>query len=269
MVTYTIPLDFPVNSKPRYGFGNPPHQKLYEIINRNRQYYVNYLNHFLVFKEFFINIPGAASEDDPTPRWINGYFSGLDSIALCGFLGIYNPRRYLEVGSGNTTKFARRAINEFGLQTKITSIDPEPRASVDLLCDNIIRQPLENGDVGLFQELEARDMVFVDGSHRVFMNSDATVVFLDILPYLKPGVLVHFHDILLPRDYPPEWIEMYFSEQYLMAGHLLAEGNKFDILLANSFICMHDDLRSILNPIWNELPYPMTPYQSSFWVQMK
>ena len=66
------------------------------------------------------------------------------------------------------------------------------------------------------------------------MNSDVAVFFLDILPNLAPGVVVHIHDVFLPDDYPPQWIERYYSEQYLLACYLLAESTKFDVILPNS-----------------------------------
>ena len=93
---------------------------------------------------------------------------------------------------------------------------------MDAVCDTVIRQPLETLDTaGIIENLQAGDILFVDGSHRCFTNSDVTVVFLEILPRLQPGVLVHFHDILLPYDYPPAWSRRYYSEQYLLACWLL------------------------------------------------
>jgi hypothetical protein len=90
-----------------------------------------------------------------------------------------------------------------GLETSITSVDPEPRREVDALCQHTIRRPLEEVDVAVFDNLQPGDIVFMDGSHRVFTNSDSTVFFLDILPRLGDGVVVGIHDIFLPFDYPP------------------------------------------------------------------
>ena len=103
----------------------------------------------------------------------------------------------------------------------------------------------------MFDELTAGDVVFMDGSHRVFENSDATVFFLDVLPSLPSGVLVGIHDILLPDDYLPMWTGYHWSEQYLMAAHLLAEGEKIQLELACSYITEHPTFSGSSTPSGN------------------
>jgi hypothetical protein len=76
----------------------------------------------------------------------------------------------------------------------LTSVDPQPRASIDPLCDCVIRQPLEEVDTGLFEELQPGDFLFIDSSHRAFTNSDVTILFMNLLPSLGNGVVVHLHD---------------------------------------------------------------------------
>ena len=195
---------------------------------------------------------------------------GLDSIALYGFLSNLNSETYVEIGSGNSTKFARRAINDQKLKTKITSIDPHPRNEIDLICDNCIRTPLEELDIELFKKLKSGDILFVDNSHRLFTNSDVGVVFLEILPILSTGVHVQFHDIFLPYDYPPQWTLRYYSEQYLLAAYLLAKGNLFEILLPNSFISNDPELSKIMLPIWTDSYFSgVETHGGSFWITMK
>jgi hypothetical protein len=103
------------------------------------------------------------------------------------------------------------------------------------------------------------------------MNSDVTVVFLEILPRLKPGVLVQLHDILLPYDYPPEWTNRFYSEQYLLAAYLLAEGDKLNIVLPNAFISYERELSGILDEIWNNpnIEGVKSRKGSSFWFEIK
>lgn len=266
MPVKNITLDYPLNTQPRYGYGKAPHEKLYRIINRNRLNYVEYMSNFVKYSDLFSGIDADLPENDPRPRWVNDWISGFDLITLCATLAMYNPRQYIEIGSGNTTKFARQTISHYNLRTKIISIDPEPRSEIDLLCDELIRDALENIDLGLFTELEAGDIIFVDNSHRVFMNSDVTVVFLDILPCLKPGVLLHFHDIFLPFDYPPTWTERYYSEQYMLAVYLLSGSRNFEILMANHFINLDEELSSVLNLLWEQIPY-VTRHGASFWIR--
>ena len=149
-------------------------------------------------------------------------FAPFDSAALYTLVGHYEPRIYLEIGSGITTGFARRPIRDHGLNTRIVSIDPQPRAAIDAICDEVIRDGLETCDLTLFDALEPGDILFLDGSHRVFMNSDVTVFMIDVLPRLKTGVVVHVHDITLPWDYPGMFVNWALSEAYILAGYRIA-----------------------------------------------
>src|ERR1019366_3993414 len=106
----------------------------------------------------------------------------------------------VEIGSGNSTKFVARAIADHGLETKIISIDPQPRAEIDSLCNEVMRKPLEKCNLDIFGTLGESDIVFADNSHQSFMNSDVTVFFCEVLPMLARGVTVGIHDIFLPQD---------------------------------------------------------------------
>src|ERR1700737_1191062 len=120
-------FDYIVNSQPRYGYSKPPHPKLYEIINKNRIVYKDYLSLFLRYKDYFTQISKAETRAQRTkPAWINDWITGLDAVAIYGILCLNNPQRYFEIGSGNSTKFARQAIRDHKLKTKITSFDPHP-----------------------------------------------------------------------------------------------------------------------------------------------
>lgn len=262
-------LDYPVTSVPRWSYSNP-HPELYEVINANRSRYIEHLTSFLRFSESFVRIPVRRSADPSQPNWANEWIPPLDAVALYSFIAIGQPKLFLEVGSGNSTKFARRATKDHGLTTKIVSIDPRPRVEIDALCDQVVREPVENCKLDIFDRLESGDILYVDNSHRALMNSDATVIFLDILPRLKPGVLVHFHDIALPYDYPAEWKDRYYSEQYLLAAYLLARGSRFDILLPNWFVTIDNELKNILLPLWQSPEMQNLEIQGgSFWIQMK
>jgi hypothetical protein len=262
-------LDYPVTSVPRWSYSNP-HPELYEIINANRQRYIGHLNSFLPFTESFVKIPVQESPDPSQPNWANKWIPPLDAVALYSFVAIRQPKLFLEVGSGNSTKFAKRAIKDHRLTTKIVSIDPRPRVEIDSLCDQVVREPVENCKLDIFDRLESGDILYVDNSHRALMNSDATVILLDILPRLKPGVLVHFHDIALPYDYPAEWKDRYYSEQYLLAAYLLARGSRFDILLPNWFVTIDNELKNILLALWQRPEMRNVEIQGgSFWIQIK
>lgn len=265
-----INLEYPMNPQPRYGYGKPAHQILFNIINNNREVYRQSLTSLLDLSEYFLKIPVQGEGlDFAQPYWVNGAVAGLDAMAIYAFLVQRNPHRYFEIGSGNSTKFARQAIKDHGLKTAITSFDPHPHFSIDSLCDHVVRKPLEDVDPSVFEQLEAGDILFIDHSHYAFMNSDSTVVFLDILPRLQPGVLVEFHDIFLPLDYPPEWREKFYGEQYLLAAYLLGGSHKVHILLPNAFISVEPELKGILNPLWNHPSLAgIQPYGGSFWMEI-
>ena len=185
------------------------------------------------------------------PSWINGFLPALDSAALYAFLRAWSPRRYVEIGSGNSTKFAARARTDGRLPTEIISIDPHPRAEVNPLCDRIVRHPSETLDHTFWAEVQSGDVVFLDGSHRVFMNSDATVFFLDVLPELPSGVLVGIHDIYLPFDYPPGARDAHYSEQYLLAAYLLG-GADVSITLPSQYAWTR--MRPDVDQLWATMP---------------
>jgi hypothetical protein len=129
--------------------------------------------------------------------------------------------------------------------------------------------PVEAVDLSIFDDLSDGDILFIDSSHRTLQNSDVTVLFLEVIPRLKPGVVVQIHDICLPYDYPPEVVERFYSEQYLLAAYLLAEGSRIRVRLPNLFISYDNELRSALDPLW-ELSELRTVDRrgGSFWFQM-
>ncbi len=265
---YPIFLDYPFVPAPRYGYGKPPHQKLYQLFSAGRSGFIATLKQFRAFDSHLLQIPLRAPKESGEPCWINKWLDGLDTLALYGFVASKRPGQYLEIGSGYSTKVVRRAIQDHKLPTKITSIDPSPRTEIDALCDEIVRKQLQDVDLKRFESLKPGDILFMDGSHRCFMNSDVSVFFLDILPNLAPGVLVHIHDIDLPYDYMPERSEWYYSEQYLLATSLLAGHKNFKIVLPNAFISRENDCLQPLESLWaNHGLAGVPPRGVSFWLQ--
>jgi len=246
-----IPLDYPVNPRARYGWDQPSHPGLDAIISPGIERYRAVLEGFLAHRDRLATISAAAPLEPGDPQWVNSYIPGLDGVALYSFVADTRPSLYLEVGSGNSTKFVKRAISDHGLDTTIVSIDPHPRAEVDTLCDEIIRLPVEDADLGVFDRLVPGDMLFIDNSHRAFQNSDATVMLTEVVPSLPAGVLVGIHDIFLPDDYPPQWADRYYSEQYLLAAWLLGGGGGAEIVLPAHYIRRFPDLDAICDPVWS------------------
>lgn len=173
----------------------------------------------------------------PEPAWCGVPYAAFNSAALYTLIGESRPKLYLEIGSGVTTAFAHRSIRDHGLSTRIVSIDPEPRAAIDGICDEVVRAGLETADLSVFDALEPGDILFLDGSHRVFMNSDVTVFMIDVLPRVKPGVLIHVHDIQLPWDYPDMFTHWYWSEAYILAAYFLGGLDRVKPVLPTAWIC--------------------------------
>jgi hypothetical protein len=182
--------------------------------------------------------------------WRNTLLPGLDAAAIYAFIRSRQPATYFEIGSGISTQFARRAIVDGGLPTRIVAVDPSPRTSVDELCDVLMREPLELADPRLFEALRPGDIVFFDGSHRVFTGSDAAVFFLELLPQIAPGVLVGIHDVYLPDDYPASVSGRHYSEQYLLAALLLGEPAWLRLVLAADYASKRRELATELDALW-------------------
>lgn len=202
--------------------------------------------------------------DTSLPYWSNPWLPPLDGATLYGLVATRRPSLYMEVGSGFSTKFVRMAIRDHGLDTKIVSIDPQPRAEVDALCDEVVRSPYEEIDLDLLDRLGAGDMLFVDNSHRAFTNSDVTVFFTETLPYLASGVIYGLHDIFIPHDYPAEWNDRFYAEQYLLMCYLAGGAGGDEILLGTHHVATSPHLLEHLLPSLPPIDNPLVG--GGFWL---
>ena len=261
-------LEYPIDFKPRYGHGLPPHPQLYHLIETNYPQYEGWIRKILKYTPFFEKIGFDPSPS--LPYWNNGYLPGLDMIALYTLLAELKPEKYIEIGSGNSTRMAHLCKNDQNLSTQIISIDPQPRNEIDHIADQIIRSPLENTSLNLPELLKPGDILFVDNSHRILPNSDSMVFFLEILPRLKPGVIVHLHDIYLPYDYPQEFCDRFYSEQYGLAIWLLANPEKSEIIFPAFYISQDQELSQVLKDFWKlDGLDRVEQHGGSFWFEIK
>lgn len=228
-------VEYRYRSTIRHGAGRPSHPELTQVIERGRPTYEATIDALGAMQGDFALVAPGGTYDMREPFWLNGWYPPLDGMVLTHFLRSGNPARFVEIGSGVSTKFARRAVEMYGLRTHLTSIDPKPRNQIDTLCDTVIRQPLEDVDPAIFEALEPGDVLFLDSSHRSFQGSDVTVFFMEILPRVKPGVVIHIHDIYLPDDYISGHVHRLWNEQYLLATALLFGGDRFEILFPSWF----------------------------------
>lgn len=168
----------------------------------------------------------------------NDYFTSPDAEVLTAMVGLWKPGRIIEIGSGNSTRLFRIASDQFQAQTKIISIDPFPRVEIENYAHSILRQKLEDVETEWFhKQIESGDLLFIDSTHEIKTGNDVVELFLNILPRLKPGVLIHIHDIFLPYEYPKEWIMQNrwpWNEQYLVQA-LLQGSEEYEVLWAGHY----------------------------------
>ncbi len=163
----------------------------------------------------------------------NGFFERVDAEVAYSLVRSRKPRRIVEVGSGNTTLVMAAALDknaDEGYAGEMISIEPHPATYLkDGLrgLTQLIESPVQHVPVDLFRTLRANDILFIDSSHVVSMDSDVLYECLRILPELAPGVLVHFHDVFTPFDYPRKFVMTnlcFWSEQYLLEAFLSFNG---------------------------------------------
>jgi predicted O-methyltransferase YrrM len=195
----------------------------------------------------------------------NTFFEEVDSEVLYSMVRRFRPARVIEVGSGYSSLLIRMALDRNANGGRLTCIDPVPSIDVSTVADEPFRAPLQDFPVERFEELGEDDMLFIDSSHIVVTGGSLTHIFFGVLQRLSPGVLVHFHDIYLPGEYPYEWVsgeERGYNEQYLLLAFLI--GNR-DYEVVWPGYCMkveHPDELAQAFPSMKEDTGP-----GSFWVR--
>ncbi len=196
---------------------------------------------FLPFAEEW-NFPKSKNGDWHKFHFSNGFFECVDAEVAYSFVRRGKPRRIIEVGSGNSTLLLAAAVRKNaaeGSPCDLISIEPHP---APFLLDGLpglaqlIAGPVQKAPLELFRTLRANDILFIDSSHVVSIESDVVYICLRVLPELAPGVLVHFHDIFAPLDYPEKFVKTnlcFWNEQYLLEA-FLAFNSAFRVLWASS-----------------------------------
>jgi hypothetical protein len=207
--------------------------------------------------------PAAAFAVPPPFTLDNPFYGRGDAELLFAVLRAQPPSRILELGSGWSTHVARAAAPG----AAITCIDPEPQAA---LPAGVRHDRRDANDVPLdvFTALEAGDVLFVDTSHVVKRGSEVNRIVLAVLPRLRPGVRVHFHDVFLPYDYPRLFFTLggHFSEQYLLAAMLEGSDDWEIVLAAHALHREHPGELAALVPSLRT-PGPVGP--SAFWLRRR
>lgn len=201
----------------------------------------------------------------------NSGLARVDAFVLYGLIRARRPRLMIEIGSGESTKISLAALaknREEGSPSRFLAIEPYPRPFVEALAGKgfeLLQRKVQEVPVSRFADA---DILFIDSSHVAKIGSDVNYEMLQIVPTLKVGSVVHWHDIMIPIDYPQAWIEsgrMFWNESYMVHSFMLFN-KSFRIVWASRYMQLSQP-----QPLANQLPFfaPDDPNEqlSSFWVE--
>ncbi|MFA5156111.1 MAG: class I SAM-dependent methyltransferase [Candidatus Omnitrophota bacterium] len=235
-------------------------------INMNVENQIRLLSRFTYIRPEYDGLPKEKTAIPHQYYINNGTFAAVDGeISYC-MIRYFKPKIFFEIGAGNSTYLAAQAIvknqEAEGVECELIACEPYP--------DNILKRgfpglsrliPSKVQDVPLaeFNRLQENDILFIDSSHALYTGSDVQYEFLELLPRLNRGVIVHVHDIFLPAEYPRDLIMdkyCFFNEQYLLQA-FLTFNDTFEILWAGRFMHLrHPEKLSVAfssyeqNPAW-------------------
>ncbi len=218
-------------------------------------------------EDFAANLEAIGADDPaPGPRWNQDWFPRLDAAVAYAMVRAAEPARIVEIGSGHSTRFMARAIADGGLITKLTAIDPAPRATIDALPITFERCTVHQADPGLITTLGAGDILFIDSSHIAMPGTDVDLLLNHLLPLLPQGVLVHIHDMFLPDDYPSSWDWRGYNEQLVVAP-LLTSGAWQPLFASRYIVTRHAD--RLNSGVLSRLPLPDGAFETSLWLSRR
>ena len=208
-------------------------------LNHDRQRHL-LCEDFPVFRQEYQAIPESPTDNEGEFYLDNGRFEGLDPLLAYCMVRHFKPRQIVEVGSGFSTLILSKAALQNGT-TELHSIEPYPeeflRKGMAGLTSLTIKK-VEDVSLQRFTQLESGDCLFIDSSHVVRIGGDVNYLFLEVLPRLQVGVLVHVHDIFLPFEYPQDWVlerRRFWTEQYLLQA-FLTFNSEFEVLASSGYM---------------------------------
>lgn len=203
------------------------------------------------FAEYYRDHPFTATQvKDRRYFFENPFYSYSDALFLHCMLRHIRPKRVIEVGSGYSSAATLDTCELYlNNEVDVTFIEPYPDVLRSMLKPgdsdriHIVEKPLQDVPLSLFKGMAANDILFIDSTHVSRVGSDVNYIFFEVLPALQRCVIIHFHDVFWPFEYPESWIEegRQWHEAYLLRAFL--EFNKtFDILAFNTFLeTFHSD----------------------------
>jgi len=189
-----------------------------QVFNRNREIRDVDLNEdgqvklLETFCKFYQDIPFQETEGDENLYYYNNpWYRYGDAIVLSCMLRYARPKRLIEFGAGFSSCVTLDINRLFlGGTVECTFIDPNPERLQSLLSKHnasatIIRSRAQDINVTNLSTLEANDILFIDSTHVAKAGSDVNFHLFEVLPNLAPDVLIHFHDVFYPFEYPESW----------------------------------------------------------------
>ena len=182
-------------------------------------------------------------EQDIEFNYDNDSYESGDAEYLYNMIRHFKPSRIIEIGSGYSTLMARNAIKKNQTENpeytcNHNCIEPYEMPWLQKLEIELVRELVENVDISFFQKLQENDILFIDSSHIIRPQGDVLFEFLEILPNIQSGVLIHVHDIFTPKDYLDNWVfkdHRLWNEQYLLEAFLTSNSD-FRIIGALNFL---------------------------------
>ena len=210
------------------------------------------------------DLDAISGDRPPQPRWAQDWFPRLDAAAAYVMTRTRRPARIVEIGAGHSTRFFARAVGDGDLATRLTAIDPAPRAAIRGLNVTFLENTVQHVGLEPFSALDAGDILSIDSSHILMPGTDVDVMLGDVLPMLAPGTLVHIHDMFLPDAYPGAWEWRGYNEQAAVAAMIGAGG--WRILWSSHHVAtaMRADWQGT---IIERLPINPGAIESSLWLE--
>jgi Methyltransferase domain len=215
----------------RFDFASEPFPL--DLINFNHRAWTDLLDDIGHYAGEFVEEPFPSLGAECFP-WHNHFYTALDALTLYTLIRRGKPKRIVEIGSGYSTHVSLTAVRKNGVG-QVVCIEPYPTEVLRKVGAEvrIIESKVQELDLGFFESLGSGDILFIDSSHVSAFQSDVNFEFLKLLPRIKPGVLVHVHDIFFPWEYPKEWVarlRWLWNEQYLLYG-LMIENPRWELIM--------------------------------------
>ncbi|MEI6059277.1 MAG: class I SAM-dependent methyltransferase [Bacteroidota bacterium] len=221
------------------------------------------------FSAYYNEIPFPETKNNSCRYYFcNNSYSYTDAIILYSFIRHFKPERIIEIGSGFTSALMLDTKDHFLNDLELTFIEPYPQLLFSLLSEKdkknckVFITKVQDVALAEFKSLEANDILFIDSSHVSKTGSDVNFEIFKILPTLKPGVFIHFHDIFYPFEYPKELVYKGFNwnEDYLLKA-FLSYNDHFKIVHFSQYIHNHHP------SAFNDMPLAFKNSGGNLWIK--